>query len=46
MLNGIFGSGKDLHAAAWQAVKVIDRSEETQEDGLSFSESVRDSRMS
>ena len=33
MLNGIFGSGKDLHAAAWQAVKVIDRSEETQEDG-------------
>jgi hypothetical protein len=33
MLNGIFGSGKDLHVAAWQAVKVIDRSEETDEDG-------------
>jgi hypothetical protein len=33
MLNGVFGSGKDLHVAAWQAVKVIDRSEETEEDG-------------
>ncbi len=33
MLNGIFGSGKDLHVAAWQAVKVVDRSEETEEDG-------------
>jgi hypothetical protein len=32
MLNGIFGSGKDLHVSAWQAVKVIDRSE-TREDG-------------
>jgi hypothetical protein len=33
MLNGIFGSGKNRHVAAWQAVKVIDRSEETEEDG-------------
>jgi hypothetical protein len=33
MLNGVFGSGKDLHVAAWQAVKVIDRSEEVEEDG-------------
>jgi Uncharacterised methyltransferase family (DUF6094) len=33
MLNGVFGSGKDRHVAAWQAVKVIDRSEETEEDG-------------
>jgi hypothetical protein len=33
LLNGIFGSGKDLHVAAWQAVKVVDRSEETEEDG-------------
>lgn len=33
MLNGVFGSGKDLHVAAWQAVKIIDRSEETEEDG-------------
>jgi hypothetical protein len=45
MLNGVFGSGKDLHVAAWQAVKDVDRSEETEEDGLSFSGSVRDSRM-
>jgi hypothetical protein len=27
MLNGVFGSGKDLHLAAWQAVKVADHSE-------------------
>jgi hypothetical protein len=33
MLNGVFGSGKDLHVAAWQAVKVVDKSEETEEDG-------------
>ena len=33
MLNGIFGSGKDRHVAAWQAVKVVDRSEEVEEDG-------------
>jgi tRNA1(Val) A37 N6-methylase TrmN6 len=33
MLNGVFGSGKDLHVAAWQAVKVVDRSEEVEENG-------------
>ena len=33
MLNGVFGSGKDLHVAAWQAVKVVDRSEEIEDDG-------------
>jgi hypothetical protein len=33
MLNGVFGSGKDLHVAAWQAVKVVDRSEQVEEDG-------------
>ncbi len=33
MLNGVFGSGKDLHVAAWQAVKVADRSEEVEENG-------------
>jgi hypothetical protein len=33
LLNGVFGSGKDLHVATWQAVKVVDRSEETEEDG-------------
>jgi len=32
MLNGVFGSGNDLHVAAWQAVKVVDRSEETEDD--------------
>ena len=33
MLNGILGSGENLHVAAWQAVKVVDHSEETEEDG-------------
>jgi hypothetical protein len=33
LLNGIFGSGEDLHVATWQAVKVVDRSEETEENG-------------
>jgi hypothetical protein len=33
MLDGIFGSGEDRHVAAWNAVKVTDRSEEVQDDG-------------
>ncbi|HTP33249.1 MAG TPA: DUF6094 domain-containing protein [Candidatus Acidoferrales bacterium] len=33
MLNGIFGSGERRHIAVWQAVKVVDHSEETLEDG-------------
>jgi hypothetical protein len=33
MLNGVFGSGKDRHVAAWQAVKVLDRSEQVEENG-------------
>jgi hypothetical protein len=33
MFNGVFGSGKGRHVAAWQAVKVIDRSEEVEENG-------------
>jgi hypothetical protein len=33
MLDGVFGSGENLHVAAWNAVKVIDRSEEVEEDG-------------
>ena len=33
MLNGVFGSGKDRHVASWQAVKVVDRSEEVEENG-------------
>jgi hypothetical protein len=37
MLNGVFGSKIDRHVAAWQAVKVIDRSEETGEDGTIYS---------
>ena len=32
-VDGVFGSGKDRHVAAWQAVKVVDRSEEVEEDG-------------
>lgn len=33
MLDGVFGSGEDLHVAAWNAVKVTDRSEEVEDDG-------------
>ena len=33
MLDGIFGSGEDRHVAAWNAVKVTDRSEEVHDDG-------------
>lgn len=33
MLDGIFGSGEDRHVAAWNAVKVTDRSEEVEDDG-------------
>jgi hypothetical protein len=33
MLNGIFGSGERRYIAVWQPVKVVDRSEETGEDG-------------
>lgn len=33
MLDGVFGSGESRHVAAWKAVKVIDRSEEVEDDG-------------
>jgi hypothetical protein len=33
MLNGVFGTGERRHIAVWQPVKVVDRSEETLEDG-------------
>lgn len=33
MLNGVFGEGVDRHLAVWQSVKVIDKSEEEDEDG-------------
>jgi hypothetical protein len=29
-----FGSGENLHVAAWNAVKVTDRSEEVEDDGI------------
>ena len=34
LLNGIFGSGDQRHIAFWQAVKVVDRTEEENEDGV------------
>jgi len=33
MLDGIFGSGAMRHVASWQSVKVVDRSEEVEDDG-------------
>ncbi len=33
MLNGIFGEGQSRHIAHWQSVKVVDKSEEQNEDG-------------
>jgi hypothetical protein len=33
MLDGVFGSGEFRHLAAWNAVKVVDRSEEVEDDG-------------
>ena len=33
MLDGVFGSGENLHTAAWNAVKVTDRSDEVEDDG-------------
>ncbi len=33
LLNGVFGQGEDLHVARWEAVKVTDRFEETDENG-------------
>ena len=34
LLNGIFGSGDQRHIACWQAVKVVDKSEEEDEQGV------------
>lgn len=34
LLNGIFGSGSDLHVARWESVKVTDRFEETDDNGV------------
>lgn len=35
LLNGVFGEGKDLHVANWESVKVVDKTEESGEDGES-----------
>lgn len=34
LLNGIFGSEKQRHISCWQAVKVIDKTEEEDEEGV------------
>jgi hypothetical protein len=34
LIDGVFGHGKDRHVACWQARKVIDRSEEEDENGV------------
>ena len=34
LLNGVFGEGPDLHVARWEAVKVTDRFEETDDSGV------------
>ncbi len=34
LLNGVFGEGPDLHVARWEAVKMTDRFEETDENGV------------
>ena len=34
LLNGIFGSGDQRHIAFWQAVKVVDKTEEEDEEGV------------
>ena len=34
LLNGVFGEGPDLHVARWEAVKVTDRFEETDDHGV------------
>jgi hypothetical protein len=34
LLNGIFGSENQRHVSCWQAVKVIDKTEEEDEEGV------------
>lgn len=33
LLNGVFGTGHDRHVAHWEAVKLVDRTEEEGDDG-------------
>jgi SAM-dependent methyltransferase len=34
LLNGIFGSGNERHISCWQAVKVVDKTEEEDDQGV------------
>ncbi len=34
LLDGIFGSTEDRHIAAWRCVKVVDKTEEEDEQGV------------
>jgi hypothetical protein len=34
LLNGIFGSGDERHISCWQAVKLVDRTEEEDDQGI------------
>ena len=34
MLNGVFGTGEARHVACWETGKVVDRFEETDENGV------------
>jgi hypothetical protein len=33
LLNGVFGSGSERHVAHWEAIKVVDKTEEEGDDG-------------
>jgi hypothetical protein len=33
LIDGVFGSADDRHISAWRSIKVIDRSEEVEDDG-------------
>jgi hypothetical protein len=33
LLNGVFGSGAERHVAHWEAIKVVDKTEEEGDDG-------------
>ena len=33
LLNGVFGDGVERHVAHWEAIKVVDRTEEEGDDG-------------
>jgi len=33
LLNGVFGTGAERHVAHWEAIKVVDKTEEEGDDG-------------